>query len=705
MQPGQKFANGRFVLVRLLGRGGMGEVWLARDERLQEDVALKFLPSEIRADPVALDDLRRETARSHKLTHPNIVRIHDLHEDADGTAFIVMEYVDGWTLAAVRLHQADRVLPWYYLSPLVGQLCAALDYAHGKKVIHRDLKPANMMVDSQGRLKLADFGIAATASDSMSRVSAQKTTSGTLLYMSPQQLTGKRAQPTDDIYALGATLYELLTSQPPFVSGDITHQILHETPEPVEDRLAALGIVSPVPGDVSAMIMACLAKQPEQRPQSAAAVAGWIGLGTPARSPAEVFAASVVSDGGKDAPGQTDPVESSGKSGKGKAAAIRVLKVTWSVMAVIGLLVVSLVIYRFCYWRFRLHHVVARPAQTASVPVVSMPVSYADFPPDLRLKLDELNKKIKTGGGFSIVGRVMFSDSALINSGEDVQVNFQNGVDAPSQIYPGGWFIMDRPLSTRYGAGGHLVLRAFSYDPVDFPMTDATNGITYLGFVMNRSTPQNLTTIQGTVNDAHELPVHAAKVALYFPMASYGIGNQPYKTMTTAADGKFSLAALAPNKYELVASSPGTVYDFKLFSLQPGQTMETNLTLYSPRKITFDYVCQGDDSRSFTNGGLLRGTLTWVVGSGGMHFLQQRASQNYPDDLRLEQIENKLDFRCFYGGMHGNGFYDAGAVDFDSVKDADQAGYSMQQEPCVPGHVYVVKTYDGHYAKMLLKND
>ncbi|HZM05844.1 MAG TPA: protein kinase, partial [Candidatus Saccharimonadales bacterium] len=119
LQPGQKFGNGRFVLVRFLGRGGMGEVWLAQDERLDEPVALKFLPSEVRADPVALDDLRRETARSHKLTHPNIVRIHDLHEDADGTAFIVMEYVGGPTLAAVRLEQPGRVVAWDYLRPLV----------------------------------------------------------------------------------------------------------------------------------------------------------------------------------------------------------------------------------------------------------------------------------------------------------------------------------------------------------------------------------------------------------------------------------------------------------------------------------------------------------------------------------------------------------------------------------------------------------
>src|SRR5437016_13973436 len=105
IRSGQKVGSERFTLVQTLGRGGMGEVWLAQDERLHEAVALKFLPPEVRADPVALDDLRRETARSHTLSHPNIVRIHDLHEEPGGPAFIAMEYVDGPTLAALRLQQ------------------------------------------------------------------------------------------------------------------------------------------------------------------------------------------------------------------------------------------------------------------------------------------------------------------------------------------------------------------------------------------------------------------------------------------------------------------------------------------------------------------------------------------------------------------------------------------------------------------------
>jgi hypothetical protein len=292
-QAGQKVGAGRFTLVKPLGRGGMGEVWLAQDERLNEPVALKFLPSEVRADPVALDDLRRETARSHKLTHPYIVRIHDLHEEADGTAFIVMEYIEGPTLAALRLAQPERVLRWDYLQPLVQQLCAALDYAHGENIIHRDLKPANIMVDSRGRVKLADFGIAAVVSDSMSRVSLRHSTSGTLPYMSPQQLSGKHPQATDDIYALGATLYELLSGKPPFYTGDLTHQVLHEPPEPMEERLAVLGVQNGIPGDAAALVMACLAKEPGQRPRSAQAMAEWLGFESVAKPSMESLAAAL----------------------------------------------------------------------------------------------------------------------------------------------------------------------------------------------------------------------------------------------------------------------------------------------------------------------------------------------------------------------------------------------------------------------------
>jgi serine/threonine protein kinase len=280
LAAGSKVGQGRFVLKRILGQGGMGMVWLAQDERLDELVALKFLPPQIRFDAVGLAGLRRETQRSRKLTHPHIIRIHDLHETEGEDASIAMEYVDGMTLTALRLMQPNEIFTWPALAPLVKQLCDALDYAHGEKVIHRDLKPANLMIDRHGRLKLADFGIASVISDSVSRISNQPI-SGTRAYMSPQQINGERPQATDDIYSFGVTLYELLTGTPPFYTGQILHQALHNKPPPPQERLAELGLENEIPADVEAMIMACLAKDPAQRPQSARAIADWIGLEAP----------------------------------------------------------------------------------------------------------------------------------------------------------------------------------------------------------------------------------------------------------------------------------------------------------------------------------------------------------------------------------------------------------------------------------------
>jgi serine/threonine protein kinase len=272
--------GGRFSLLRELGRGGMGLVWLAQDERLATPVALKFLPEGVRTNPVALNDLRQETHKSRMLSHPNILRIYDLYEAPDEPAFISMEYVDGPSLWVLLKQQPQGFFYWDYLKPIVKQLCEALDYAHNEKVIHRDLKPANMLLDERQRLRLADFGVASWA--------------GTLVYMSPQQLDGQASRVTDDIYALGSTLYELLSGLPPFYQNDIAYQVRNVLATPLSERLADLEVDNEVPPAVAAMIMACLAKDPEKRPQSARAVAEWIGLTESAAAPMTSFVSSIV---------------------------------------------------------------------------------------------------------------------------------------------------------------------------------------------------------------------------------------------------------------------------------------------------------------------------------------------------------------------------------------------------------------------------
>jgi serine/threonine protein kinase len=252
----------------------MGIVWLAHDEELERDVALKFLPDLMIQDRTLLDQLKHETKRCLELTHPHIVRIYDfIHDERSGC--ISMEYIDGETLSNLRAEKKQRVFEPDEIATWTSQLCDALDYAHNRaRVIHRDLKPANLMVNKRGDLKITDFGIARSLADSASRLTTEQGRSGTLVYMSPQQLSGERGTHLDDIYSLGASVYELLSSKPPFYSGNIDRQICERVAPSMTDRRKEFDIE---PASVSRIweevIASCLAKDPSRRPQSATEVA------------------------------------------------------------------------------------------------------------------------------------------------------------------------------------------------------------------------------------------------------------------------------------------------------------------------------------------------------------------------------------------------------------------------------------------------
>ena len=266
---GQKVFR-RYSLVRILGRGGMGVVWLARDDELEREVALKFLPELVLHDRALLDNLKAETRRSLELTHRHIVRIYDFVQDQDA-ACISMEYIDGDTLSHLRARRANLVFEVADLQRYLAELCEALDYAHNRaKIVHRDIKPSNLMLNSRDEMKVADFGIARSLTDSVSMMTQTRHTSGTLLYMSPQQLEGERTSPHDDVYSVGAVLYELLTSKPPFYRGQIDHQIRTKQPASMAERRSELGIeAGPIPPAWEQTVAACLAKNPADRPQSA----------------------------------------------------------------------------------------------------------------------------------------------------------------------------------------------------------------------------------------------------------------------------------------------------------------------------------------------------------------------------------------------------------------------------------------------------
>lgn len=267
--PGDVIGNGRYTLKQELGRGGGGVVWLAQDEHLQQAVAIKRLPPELANDTVALGDLIGEVQKARLLSHSNIIRIHDFVKLPDELPFITMEHVNGTDLGSLRNQQSNGCFTWSRLEGLAIQMCEALQYAHEQKIIHRDLKPANMMITREGNLKLADFGIAASVSDSNPKAEMEGDASGTTVYMSPQQMRGLRPEPADDIYALGATLYDLITTRPPFYTGDI-FQLVQDVPPPtISQRMADYNLENHLPPHAEQAIMLCLAKNPEERPASA----------------------------------------------------------------------------------------------------------------------------------------------------------------------------------------------------------------------------------------------------------------------------------------------------------------------------------------------------------------------------------------------------------------------------------------------------
>lgn len=289
-QPGQKMFN-RYKLQRILGRGGMGVVWLADDEELERKIALKFLPEIVAMDVESVSELKRETRRNLELTHPHIVRIYDFVQDSRSAA-ISMELVEGASLSAAKVDRDPSCFSIAEVKVWAGQLCDALSYAHERaKIVHRDLKPANLMLDGRNQLKVTDFGIACSITDSVSRVSRDMGSSGTPLYMSPQQLMGEVPSAADDIYSMGATLYELITGKPPFYTGNVILQVQNKVPPSMAARRAELGhdTGEVIPPEWETAIAACLAKEREDRPISVAALAEALGLSREYSADAALF--------------------------------------------------------------------------------------------------------------------------------------------------------------------------------------------------------------------------------------------------------------------------------------------------------------------------------------------------------------------------------------------------------------------------------
>ena len=257
----------RYELGSVLGRGGMAEVFMARDTRLGRTVAVKTLRADLSRDPTFQARFRREAQSAASLNHPAIVAIYDTGEDFENNVsvpYIVMEYADGSTLRDL-LHSGRRLLPERALEITAGVL-QALDYSHRNGIIHRDIKPANIMLTRAGTVKVMDFGIARAMADNGMTMTQTAAVIGTAQYLSPEQAKGETVDARSDLYSTGCLMYELLTGRPPFVGDSpvaVAYQHVREEPLPPSSYDPE---VSPA---IDAVVLKSLAKSADQRYQSA----------------------------------------------------------------------------------------------------------------------------------------------------------------------------------------------------------------------------------------------------------------------------------------------------------------------------------------------------------------------------------------------------------------------------------------------------
>jgi hypothetical protein len=303
-----------YTLKEMLPPQGFCVVWLVHDEELNRDIELHFVPDSVVADTRAVAELKQECKRNRQLIHPRIVRVHDLIEEEKWAA-ISMDHVQGETLAALQKKHEKNAFNPAELSNGIGELCQTLEDAHRIDLFHRDLTPENLILGGTG-LMVQKFGISRVILDSLARGGRQMEGGRDIAYISPQQLDGERPSRGDDVYSMGATLYDLLTGAPPF-EGDLIPQIRKTVPQPVSERRGARGIGGePVSKTWDDAIAACLAKTPEERPKTAAEAATRFGIGKPASAAA---AGAAVAAGAAAAAGVEKPAEraadAAGKSG------------------------------------------------------------------------------------------------------------------------------------------------------------------------------------------------------------------------------------------------------------------------------------------------------------------------------------------------------------------------------------------------------
>ena len=259
--------NDRYQIHKRIGRGGMADVFSARDLLLDRQVAIKVLFPEFATDANFVERFRREAQSAASLSHPNIVSVYDWGK-YEGTYFIAMEEVQGRTLAEIL--STNKQLTAKQAAEIASEVAAALGFAHDNHVAHRDIKPANILIGSNGQVKVADFGIArAMNAPTEANLTQVGSVMGTATYFSPEQAQGAQPDPRSDLYSLGIVMYEMVAGRPPFTGENpvsIAYKQVHDAPQPL------VQIVADVPRSYEAIVAKLLAKDPAMRYPTAGAL-------------------------------------------------------------------------------------------------------------------------------------------------------------------------------------------------------------------------------------------------------------------------------------------------------------------------------------------------------------------------------------------------------------------------------------------------